>query len=161
MPHDILLTKLNREFGVTGSLLDLIRNYLSGRQQFTVLNGVKSELLPVSMGIPQGSDLGPTLFVLFTNDSPSSVLTGSVYTYADDTTVSCIGETADLAIARLNKALREFYNWCLNKRLTPHPTKTEVILFTKYKFDILIPFYKAHSESLHDTLSETILSKPR
>ena len=131
VPHDILLTKLNRDFGVTGSLLDLIRNYLSGRQQFTVLNGVKSELLPVSMGIPQGSVLGPTLFVLFTNDLPSSVPTGSVYMYADDTTVFCIGETDDLAIAKLNKALREFYNWCLNNRLTPHPSKRAVILFTK------------------------------
>ena len=54
VPHDILLKKLNCEFGVTGSLLDLICNYRSGRQQFTVLNGVKSDLLPVSMGIPQG-----------------------------------------------------------------------------------------------------------
>ena len=46
-------------------------------------------------------------------------------------TVYCVGETADLAIDRLNKALRDFYNWCLNNRLTPHPRKSEVILFTK------------------------------
>ena len=85
----------------------------------------------MSMEIPQGSVLGPTLFVLFTNDLPSSVPTGSVYMYADDTTILCIGETADLAIAKLNKALREFYNWCLNNRLTPQPRKSEVTLFTK------------------------------
>ena len=71
MPHDILLTKLNPDFGVTGSFLDLICNYLSGRQQFTVLNGVKLELLPVRMGIPQGSVLRPMLSVLFTNNLPS------------------------------------------------------------------------------------------
>ena len=129
--HDILLKKLNCEFGVNGSLLDLIRNYLSGRQQFTVLNGVKSDLLPESMGIPQGSVLGPTLFVLFTNDLPRSVPSGSVYMYADDTTIYCVGETADLVIDQLNKALREFYIWCLNNRLTPHPSKSEVILFSK------------------------------
>ena len=129
--HVILLIKLNCEFGVNGSLLDLIRNYLSGRQQFTVLNGVKSDLLPVSMGIPQGSVLGPTLFVLFTNDLPRSMPSGSVYMYADDTTIYCVGETADLVIDQLNKALREFYIWCLNNRLTPHPSKSEVILFSK------------------------------
>ena len=132
VPHDILLTKLNREFGVTGSLLDLIHNYLSGRKQFTVLNGVKSELLPVSMGIPQGSVLGPMLFVLFTNNLPSLVPTRSVYMYADDTTIFCIGETADLAIAKLNKALQVLQqNWCLNNLLTPHPSRSKVILFTK------------------------------
>ena len=131
VPHDIVLKKLNCEFGVNSSLLELICNYLSGRPQFTVLNGVRSDLLPVSMGIPQGSVLGPTLFVVFTNDLPSSVPVGSVYMYADDTTIYCVGETADLAIDQMNKALREFYNWCLNNRLTPHPRRSEVILFTK------------------------------
>ena len=75
--------------------------------------------------------LGPTLFILFTNDLPSSVPSGSVYMYADDTTIYCVGETADLAIDQLNKALQEFYNLRLNNRLTPHPIKSEVILFSK------------------------------
>ena len=91
MHHDILLKKLNCEFGVKGSLLDLICNYLSGRQQFTVLNGVKLFFLPVSMGIPQG------LFMLFTNDLPSSVPSGSVYMYADDTTICCRSTESGLA----------------------------------------------------------------
>ena len=56
---------------------------------------------------------------------------GSVYMYADDTTIYCVGETADIAIDQLNKALREFYNWSLNNRLTPHPRKSEAILFSK------------------------------
>ena len=55
-------------------------------------------------------------------DGGNLLLSGTVY---------CVGETADLAIDRLNKALRDFYNWCLNNRLTPHPRKSEVILFTK------------------------------
>ena len=111
-----------------------------------MLNGVTSDLLLISMGIPQGSVLGATLFVFFTNDVPSSVPSGSVYMYADDTTIYCFGETADLAIDRLNKALREFYNWCLNNRLTSHPRKSEVILFTKgTPMGTIAPVYPGNS----------------
>ena len=98
------------------------------------------------MGIPQGSVLGPTLFVLFTNDLPSAVPSGSVNMHADDTTIYCIGETVDLAIDQLNKALQEFYNWCLNNRLTPHPRKSEVILFSKRKpMGPIVPVYLGNS----------------
>ena len=96
-----------------------------------MLNGVKSDLLPVSIGIPQGSVLGPTLFVLSRKDLRPSVPSGPVYMFAGDTTIYCVSETADLAIDQLNKALREFYNWCLNNRLTPHPSKSDVILLSK------------------------------
>ena len=89
--HTILEMKLQRDFGVDGSLLDWLRSYLKDRRQFTIVNGTKSGMLPVSFGIPQGSVLGPTLFTLFTNDLPASVKSGSVYMiYADDTTVFCL-----------------------------------------------------------------------
>ena len=82
-----------------------------------MLNGVRSDQLLVTMGIPQGSVLGPTLFDIFTNDLPSMVQSGWLYMFADDTTVFCI---EDLAIAQLNKALHEVYTWCQNNQLTPH-----------------------------------------
>ena len=102
--------KLERHFGIKGITLDWLKSYLTGRKQFKVLNGVKSDLLSVSMGIPQGSVLGPTLFTLFTNDLLSFARSGSLYMFADDTTVFCIGDTADKAIAELNRALQEVYN---------------------------------------------------
>ena len=93
-----------------------------------MLNGVKSDLLPVSMGIPQGSVLGPTLFTLFTNDLSSFVRSGSLYMFADDTTVFCTGDTADEAIVKLNRALQEVYDWCDGNQLTPHPGKGDAVL---------------------------------
>ena len=63
--------------------------------QFTVLNGVASDLLSVTAGIPQGSVLGLTLFTLFTNDLPSAVRSGSLFMYADDTSIFCVGQSAD------------------------------------------------------------------
>ena len=105
--HAILEMKLKRDFGISGSLLGWIKSYLNGRQQFTAVNGSTSEMTPISFGIPQGSVLGPTLFTLFTNDLPSSVSSGSVFMFADDTTVYCISETAEKSIVQLNSALRE------------------------------------------------------
>ena len=56
--HTVLETKLEREFGIRGPLSDWLKSYLKGRQQMTVVNGVPSEILPVSYDIPQGSVLG-------------------------------------------------------------------------------------------------------
>ena len=85
VPHATLIMKLERHFGIKESTRDWLKSYLTGRKQFTVLNGVMSDLIPVSMGIPQGSVLGPTLFTLFTNDLSPSVRSVSLYMFSDDT----------------------------------------------------------------------------
>ena len=105
--HEISLRKVEINFGITGGLLEWIKSYLSERMQFTVLNGVASDLLPVTAGIPHGSVLGPTLFTLFTNDLPSAVRSGSLFMYPGDTSIFCVGQSADLAIDLLNKDVQE------------------------------------------------------
>ena len=81
VPHATLIMKLERHFGIRGSTRDWLKSYWTGRKQFPVLNGVKSDILPVSMGIPQGSVVGPTQFTLFTNDLSPSVRWGSPNNY--------------------------------------------------------------------------------
>ena len=71
------------------------------------INETKSDVLSVSTGIPQGSVLGPTLFIVFSNDLPSPVHSGSLYIFADDTIVFYIGDSADMAMAQLKKGVAE------------------------------------------------------
>jgi len=72
--------------------------------------------------------LGPTLFALCANDIPSSVSSGSVFMYADETTVYCIGDSVDNAVMSLNAALADLNRWCQDNSLTPHSGKCKAIL---------------------------------
>ena len=85
VPHERLLHKLH-QYGIRGKLLGWIEAFLTGRQQRVVVNGVRSEWVEVVSGVPQGSVLGPILFILYVNDLPQSI--GSVCSiFADDTKV--------------------------------------------------------------------------
>ena len=84
--HGCLLQKFH-EFGFGGSLLQWFSSYLMGRYQRVTVLGETSETLPVSSGIPQGSILGPMLFLIYVNNLPDSVLTSHVAMFADDTKI--------------------------------------------------------------------------
>ena len=95
--HEQLLTKLQKNFGILGPMHNWLKSYLSNRLQYTVVNGVKSKMQSVSVGIPQGSVVGPTLFAMYTSDLQSSVPSGETYMFADDTTIYCVAGNGDHA----------------------------------------------------------------
>ena len=94
--HNILLTK-PRAYGVSGQVLNWLKNYLSGRVQRVVVDGAASQSAPVTSGVPQGNLLGPLLFTIFIYDLPNA-LEGMVKTalHADNTKIfNCIGLEED------------------------------------------------------------------
>ena len=84
--HKLLIHKL-QSFGVNGNLLSWFNSYLNNRNQCVVLDGHTSEWLPVLSGAPQGSILGPFLFILFINDMPLSCISSKTGQFADDAKV--------------------------------------------------------------------------
>ena len=84
--HAILLSKLEH-YGVDGIPLQLVKNYLTNRKQYVKLNEVNSNLLPINTGVPQGSILGPLLFIIYINDFTRASSIFDFICYADDTTL--------------------------------------------------------------------------
>ena len=132
--HPILLHKLVHNLGITGNSLAWLRDYLSEREQYTVINGITSENTKVAHGIPQGSVLGPILFALYTSDLPKAVNTATTFLYAHDTTMYCVGESVDQVTTTLNKALEELALWCKHNSLVPHPKKCEGMILKRNHF---------------------------
>ena len=86
--HDIILHKLKYQFNIDGLLLKFLTNYLKDRKQAVVIGGSKSSILPALSGVPQGSIIGPLLFVLFINDLSDNISQGTnIALYADDTKI--------------------------------------------------------------------------
>ena len=132
--HPILSRKL-QAIGISGSIHEWIMCYLTNRCQFTVVNGCKSTSGCIQFSVPQGSLLGPRLYTIFVNDLPDCVGDiGDVYLYADDTTLSVIGENVDEVFAALNTMVKNVLQWSMINQLTTHPIKTEAMLIRKSSF---------------------------
>ena len=114
--HDIILHKLKHDFKVDGLLLKFLISYLKDRTQRVVIGGNQSSTIVVRSGVPQGSILGPLLFVLFINDLHSCVDQGTkIALYADDTKIwREIVDYSDSII--LQKDINNFNDWAKKKK---------------------------------------------
>ena len=107
--HKGLLYKL-RLIGVSGSLLKWFENYLSNRNQRVVLNGQESMILNTNAGVPQGTILGPLLFLIFINDIEDGICS-ELFIFADDTTLARAYNSLKEAESCLNKDLSTISLW--------------------------------------------------
>jgi hypothetical protein len=123
--HDILCNKL-RVMGVES--IDWFRSYLSDRRQVVCVNKTSSNPMSITCGVPQGSILGPLLFLCYINDMPISV-NCKLLLYADDSALLVDGKDPVEIAAKLSKELESCQQWLIDNKLSLHLGKTEAILF--------------------------------
>ena len=130
--HGNLLIKLHR-YGIRGNANSLIKDYLSNRFQYTEIHGEKSELLALSYGVPQGSVLGPLLFLVYINDIANCSGLGIFVLFADDTNIFVKGSTEHEAYQKGNSLLKLVKEYMLLNKLHMNMSKCCYIHFKPNK----------------------------
>ena len=126
--HKILLKKLEY-YGIRGLSNDWFRSYLTDRKQFVSINGYDSDMLGVNIGVPQGSVLGPLLFLIYINDFHLAIKNSTVHHFADDTNLLHANDSMKQLNKLLNQDLRSLCDWLKANKIALNVAKTEVLFF--------------------------------
>ena len=138
VPHSLLLAKLNK-LGLDPYLLQWISNYLSDRSQYVCVDGVSSCCLPVVSGVPQGSVLGPLLFITYINDVATCISSGSnVNMFADDIALYRIIKTA-ADYVHLQEDVDATSECIQEKDLQFNATKCKTMLISRKRLNMITP----------------------
>ena len=128
--HEILLEKI-KTYGIRGKALDLLQSYLSNRKQYVVYNEKVSKYQTIKCGVPQGSILGPTLFLLYINDIKNISNLLKFIIFADDTNIYYSNEDIKVVEKTMNEELIKLVSWFKANKLTLNVEKTNFIIFSK------------------------------
>jgi len=126
--------------GVRGTELNWFRSYLTGRQQFVSIDSKKSTFAQIKLGVPQGSVLGPLLFIIYIDGLPD-VADVPVYLFADDTVILAADDNLQCLETALNREFKKICQFFRTFKLSLNPSKTQYIIFSGSE--------AAHSEDIH------------
>ena len=153
--HDLLLSKLVK-YGVNDVELKWFKSYLCDRQQFVCYRNSFSNYGDVTLGVPQGSTLGPLLFMLFVNDLPIHINGARCAMYADDTAVFVSSDSVEGVNQKLNSVLGNVYDWYTSNRLVLNIDKSNAMLINNGSlrdendtFEVLLN--NTHLNTVHST----------
>ena len=124
--HNILLGKLGK-IGCNQNCVNWFRDYLTGRYQTTRANNKISGSREITCGVPQGSVLGPLLFIIYINDVVSNLKHSTYYLYADDLAIIVSGNSPDIISTLIQEDLDIISKWCYANVLTINAAKTNVL----------------------------------
>ena len=136
-------------YGVRGLPLAWFRSYLRDRQSYVRIGNASSSIQTINIGVPQGSILGPILFLVYINDLPNVSRIFNTCFFADDTTFSNSDCNSDNLAQSTNSELDKVFEWTLANRLTINVEKTEIILFSNRNFDYEVNPIKLNHETLN------------
>ena len=126
--HKILSSKLNY-YGIRGIALSLLESYLTNRKQFVHVNDTDSDLLTNSYVVPQGSVLGPLLFLIYINDLHKVIKHSSITHFVDDTNLLYPHSSLKSLNKHINHDLKLIVHWLRANRISLNVDKTEIIIF--------------------------------
>ena len=136
--------------GLSEGLLRWSKSYLSHRRQRVVLDGVESNWADVLSGVPQGSILGPLLFLIYINDIINAIRS-SIHLFAGDTTIYIVIDNPQTTAVLLNTDLETINGWSHDWLVDFNPTKTSTLLMSRRQHPVFHPSLELNNVALNGT----------
>jgi hypothetical protein len=123
----IIIIKL-KSIGFSSHVFEWFKSYLTHRCQVTVVDNKQSSVMPMNIGVPQGSILGPLLFIIYVNELPNCITSCDISMYADDTVIYFSSKSVKNIEGKLNEGLANVQKWFTDNLLTLNEKKSKFML---------------------------------